>query len=164
MTETSFSKDLFPDLHNLIPSPFFISFLPSFPVLGKEHARVFPFVFNRACKTLRKSFGYELVELRARGTENEQLRAQAMGQQSQAQEEEEQEEEEEGTNNAKGKKAASAAAKKRKRNSNGNGEEEGDGDESVSKTKGEFLKERENPKLDRERKGGLDYVVISKCR
>lgn len=140
MTETSFSKDLFQTFITLSP-PLSISFLPLPSVLGKEHARVFPFVFNRACKTLRKSFGYELVELRARGTENEQLRAQAMGQQSQAQEEEE-EEEEEGTSSAKGKKAASAAAKKRKRNSNGNGEEEGDGDESVSKTKGEFLERK----------------------
>lgn len=42
-------------------------------VLDKESARAFPVVFNRAQKVLRYTFGYEMVELRAKGIDNEQL-------------------------------------------------------------------------------------------
>lgn len=42
-------------------------------VLGKEGSLAFPIIFNRAQKVLRNIFGYELVELRLRGTDNEQL-------------------------------------------------------------------------------------------
>lgn len=33
----------------------------------------FPIIFNRAQKILRFTFGYELAEVRARGTDNEQI-------------------------------------------------------------------------------------------
>lgn len=42
-------------------------------VLKKEGAKAFPVIFNRAQKILRDSFGYELVEIRARGVENDQI-------------------------------------------------------------------------------------------
>lgn len=40
-------------------------------MLGKSASRAFPYVFNRAQQTLRKTYCYELVELRAKGAENE---------------------------------------------------------------------------------------------
>ncbi|PWN42682.1 MAGE-domain-containing protein [Ceraceosorus guamensis] len=40
-------------------------------VLGKENSRAFPVVYNKAQRLLRATFGYELVELRARGTESQ---------------------------------------------------------------------------------------------
>ncbi|PWN30402.1 MAGE-domain-containing protein [Jaminaea rosea] len=46
-------------------------------VLGKNAARAFPYIFNQAQKILRSTFCYEMVELRARGAENEQLATQA---------------------------------------------------------------------------------------
>ncbi|PWN20778.1 MAGE-domain-containing protein [Microstroma glucosiphilum] len=42
-------------------------------VLGKSAARAFPYVFNRAQAILREVFCFEMVELRAKGTENELL-------------------------------------------------------------------------------------------
>lgn len=42
-------------------------------VFKKENSRIFPVVFNLAQKILRLSFGYQMVELRARGTDNEQI-------------------------------------------------------------------------------------------
>lgn len=45
----------------------------SIKVFKKENSRIFPVVFNHAQKILRSSFGYEMVELRARGTDNEQI-------------------------------------------------------------------------------------------
>lgn len=42
-------------------------------VLDKESAKAFPVVFNRAQKVLRYTFGYEMVELRVKGIDNEQL-------------------------------------------------------------------------------------------
>lgn len=47
-------------------------FLP-LQVLKKEGAKAFPVIFNRAQKILRDSFGFELVEVRARGVENDQI-------------------------------------------------------------------------------------------
>ena len=41
------------------------------PVIGKASTRAFPVIFNKAAKILRATFGMELVELRARGTESQ---------------------------------------------------------------------------------------------
>lgn len=46
-------------------------------VIGKAATRAFPVVFNKAAKILRATFGMELVELRARGTESLALLNQA---------------------------------------------------------------------------------------
>lgn len=43
-------------------------------VLDKASAKAFSIIFNRAQKVLRYTFGYEMVEVRARGTDNEQIR------------------------------------------------------------------------------------------
>lgn len=42
-------------------------------MLGKTATRAFPYVFNRAQAILREVFCFEMVELRAKGTENELL-------------------------------------------------------------------------------------------
>lgn len=56
-------------------------------MLGKEAARAFPAVFNQAQKILRNTFCYEMVELRARGAENEQLAAQGSSTQAEGRDE-----------------------------------------------------------------------------
>lgn len=49
------------------------SSLCSLLVLGKAATRAFSVIFARAQRILRNTFGYELVELRARGADNDQL-------------------------------------------------------------------------------------------
>ncbi|CAO1617799.1 unnamed protein product [Parajaminaea phylloscopi] len=44
-------------------------------ILGKGATRAFPYVYNRAQRLLRNIFCYEMVELRAKGVEPEQLAA-----------------------------------------------------------------------------------------
>lgn len=46
-------------------------FAITYTVLGKNGSRAFPYVFNRAQATLRKVFCYEMVELRAKGMDQE---------------------------------------------------------------------------------------------
>lgn len=43
-------------------------------MLDKASAKAFPVVFNRAQKVLRYTFGYEMVELRVKGIDNEQIK------------------------------------------------------------------------------------------
>ncbi|PWN51359.1 MAGE-domain-containing protein [Violaceomyces palustris] len=57
-------------------------------VLGKESTRAFPVVFNLAQRILHETFGYHMVELRAKGAENEQLVHQSNAAVAQAEEEE----------------------------------------------------------------------------
>lgn len=46
--------------------------------VGKEANRAFPVIFAAAQHTLRTTFGFELVEMRARGAENPLLKEQAL--------------------------------------------------------------------------------------
>lgn len=39
----------------------------------KNCSKAFPVIFNRAQKVLQYTFGYEMIELRMRGMDNEQL-------------------------------------------------------------------------------------------
>lgn len=121
-----------PKAYNSLPFLLSPPHLLSLSVLGKDHARAFPLILQRACKILKRSFGYELVELRARGTENEQLKAQQASASAANERAVQEEEEAEGS-----KKSKDAAAKKRKRGG-ADGEEEEAGDKSVGgKPKGE---------------------------
>jgi len=121
-----------PKAYNSLPFLSSPTHLLSLSVLGKDHARAFPLILQRACKILKRSFGYELVELRARGTENEQLKAQQASASAANERAVQEEEEAEGS-----KKSKDAAAKKRKRGG-ADGEEEEAGDKSVGgKPKGE---------------------------
>lgn len=45
----------------------------------KDSSKAFPVIFNRAQKVLQYTFGYEMIELRMRGMDNEQLTQAAAG-------------------------------------------------------------------------------------
>ncbi|UZJ52226.1 hypothetical protein CBS101457_001546 [Exobasidium rhododendri] len=49
----------------------------------KYSSKAFPIIFNRAQKVLAFTFGYEMVELRARGTDNEQIASAVQSQRAQ---------------------------------------------------------------------------------